>query len=310
MESKLEELLNNYNYLLEAVKNSQITPDDAVKTLDSLSVIDNTGRIWKMNLYGEFVSGFPGGDLEKSDPLTFNNSLDNQINYSIPPTESRYDEVIYNPTGKIKRKKERKKERKKIDISNFKKTRTPIIIIVSLVIAFYFYNSSNNKNIESGSLDNKSQGVEGEEISLANKNDLSQKEELETLSDNTVKVDDTDYVNNKGDSGEKTVGSRQNYKKIESIFTNISKSKTLAFFRNENESVEQLYLKRAQIEGYIAVGLKIKVDKIVNNNEKHYYYLKIFLNNKVLIIGEGEIYNYNEKLENIELSWPEFKRAS
>jgi len=306
MESKLEELLNNYNYLLEAVKNSQITPDDAVKTLDSLSVIDNTGRIWKMNLYGEFVSGFPGGDLEKSDPLTFNNSLDNQINYSIPPTESRYDEVIYNPTGKIKRKK----ERKKLDISNFKKARTPIIIIVSLVIAFYFYNSSNNKNIESGSLDNKSQGVEGEEISLANKNDLSQKEELETLSDNTVKVDDTDYVNNKGDSGEKTVGSRQNYKKIESIFTNISKSKTLAFFRNENESVEQLYLKRAQIEGYIAVGLKIKVDKIVNNNEKHYYYLKIFLNNKVLIIGEGEIYNYNEKLENIELSWPEFKRAS
>ena len=54
MDSKLEELLNNYNYLLEAVKNNQITPDDAVKTLDSLSVIDNSGRIWKINLYGEF----------------------------------------------------------------------------------------------------------------------------------------------------------------------------------------------------------------------------------------------------------------
>lgn len=306
MDNKLEELLNNYNYLLEAVKNNQITPDDAVKTLDSLSVIDNSGRIWKMNLYGEFVSGFPGGELEKSEPLAFNNTLDNIINYNIPPSEGIYDEVVNKQNSKPKRKR----EKKDIDISKIKKARTPMIIIISLFIAFYFYNTSNNNTVESDSINYETESKEGEEISLANENKLSQSTENKgTLIEPQID-ENSENITNDSNSNEKIVGNKTNFKIIEGIFTNISKNKNLAVFKNENESVEQIYLKRAQIEGYLAVGLKIKVDKIVKNNENYYYYINIFLNDKVLIIGKGQIYDYNESLSDIKMSWPIFKRAN
>lgn len=65
----LEALAARYRDLHAAASAGHITPDDALATLNGLSVTDGTGAVWKINHNGEFTRAqFAGAPTAVSDP--------------------------------------------------------------------------------------------------------------------------------------------------------------------------------------------------------------------------------------------------
>jgi len=304
LNNKLEELMNNYNYLLEAVKNNQITPDDAVKTLESLSVVDEAGKIWKINLYGEYIAGNPGSELVKEDPYNFNNNpynfnnnIESETNYNIPPEANSIK--LY---GDISNKKKTsiKKERIKGNIFLLRKLRTPLIVITCILVVFVFYSKSDSRKINDNIL-----STDNKEISL---NDIVNNSN-ETIIEIEEEADSKIYKKDNQDNviiDENDISNKKNIKYIEKIFIDISKN--INKFKSSDESVEQIYLRRAQIEGYLSVGLKLSVDKIIKSEDKYLYFISVKLDDKIVLTGKGELFGYNKNESNFIIGWPEFKR--
>lgn len=299
LNNKLEELMNNYNYLLEAVKNNQITPDDAVKTLESLSVVDEAGKIWKINLYGEYIAGKPGSELVKEDPYNFNtNSIETETNYNIPPEANSIK--LY---GDISNKKKTsfKKERIKGNIFLLRKLRTPLIFFTCIVVIFVFYSKSDSRQVDGKNI----LSTDNKEISLNDIVNNSNERIIEIEEEADIKIDKNDNVDNVI-SDENDISNKKNIKYIEKIFIDISKN--INKFKSSDESVEQIYLRRAQIEGYLSVGFKLSVDKIIKSEDKYLYFISVKLDDKIVLTGKGELFGYNKNESNFIIGWPEFKR--
>lgn len=304
MDRKLVELSDNYNYLLDAVKNNQMTPDDAVRTLDSLSIIENNGRIWKINIYGEFIAGFPGGDLIKADPNEFNIGIQTNKNiYEYPPVNNIISEV--KPINKKNKRIRKNSNDNKLKKENLKKLRTPLIILVSIIVGFNFYNSSKNDNEKDSSKIVNSEYIDSEEV-ISIKENIYPELESNNEKDEIAKED---MVGSESDIKFDTNNFNILKKEIENILTNLDKDKYFNKMSKNNESYEMLLLKRAQLVGYISVGFDIKINSVNIINKEYVYYVDIIYDKKIIMSGTGKIYEiYNDNYKNFTLSWPALKR--
>ena len=310
MDQNLQELQNNYNYLLESVKNNSMSIDDAVKTLDNLSVHDASGKLWKMDIHGQFISGYPGNELQPSNAEAFssdrgsNNSHDRNLN--IPPSDSGEYFTPYQDIASASKKRNFPK-------FNIKRARTPIILTVCIFIGLYFFNQ--RESLPSNEITYEGSGVNNQE-SDSNKEGNSEGNllDIDNVGEESSNTNKNDEAGSSLDSSADSIENGANYikekKEIYKILTSLDKDNSLlSRIINENDSSNQRLLYEAQIIGYLSVGLKFVISEIEVKNEIYYYKVEVMQNKDVLLLGEGKLTGYGKKLSEIEITWPKFKRV-
>jgi hypothetical protein len=313
MDQNLQELQNNYNYLLESVKNNSMSINDAVKTLENLSVHDASGKLWKMNIHGQFISGYPGNELQPSNAEAFsserrdNNSHDRNLN--IPPSDNAEYFTPYQDLASASKKRN-------FPQFNIKRARTPIILTVCIFIGLYFF--SQRESLPSNEITYEGNGVstQGPESSKE-ANSEGNLLDIDNVGDESesTKINKNDEAGTSLDSSEGSLQNDSNYskekKEIYKILTSLDKdSSLLSRIVNENDSSNQRLLYEAQLIGYLSVGLKFVVSEIEVKNEIYYYKVEVMKNKDVLLLGEGKFTGFGKKISEIEITWPKFKRVS
>jgi hypothetical protein len=305
MDQNLVDLQNNYNYLFESVKNNSMSIEDAINTLENLSVVDASGKLWKMNVHGQFISGYPGSELQPSNAEAFSSDTRNNNNYdrnlNLPPSANGEYFTPYQEISTTKKKATFPK-------FNSKKVRTPLIIFFCILIGLYFFTQKEslptNEIVSEG-------GVSGGDVSVGN------------TEGNLLNIDDIDIDNgNKSkenkldiDSGDSSIALDADFgevkKEINKILTSLNnKEPQLSRIINENDSSNQRLLYEAQLIGYLSVGLKFNISEIDVKNNIYYYKVEVKKNSDVLLLGEGRIEGIEESLSKLEITWPKFKRVS
>lgn len=310
MDHNLQELQNNYNYLLESVKNNSMSIDDAVKTLENLSVHDASGKLWKMNIHGQFISGYPGNELQPSNAEAFSserrdhNSHDRNLN--VPPSDNAEYYTPYHDLASASKKRNFPK-------FNIKRARTPIILTVCIFVGLYFFNQ--RESLPSNEITYEGNGVSNQE-SDSNKDANSEGSllDIDNVGDESNKINKIDEAGSNLDSSDDSLQNDGNYskekKEIFKILTSLDKDNSLlSRIVNENDSSNQRLLYEAQIIGYLSVGLKFVVSEIEVINEIYYYKVEVMKNKDVLLLGDGKLTGFGKKISEIEITWPKFKRV-
>ena len=310
MDQNLQELQNNYNYLLDSVKNNSMSIDDAVKTLDNLSVHDASGKLWKMNIYGQFISGYPGNELQPSNAEAFsserrdNNSHDRDLN--IPPSDNGEYFTPYQDLASGSKKRNFPK-------FNIKRARTPIILTVCIFIGLYFFNQ--RESLPSKEITYEGNGVSDQQPdSKKEGNSEGNLLDIDNVGEESSNTNKNDESDGRLDPATNSLQNDGNYlkekKEVYKILTSLDKDNSLlSRIINENDSSNQRLLYEAQIIGYLSVGLKFVISEIEVKNEIYYYKVEVMKNKDVLLLGEGKLTGYGKKLSEIEITWPKFKRV-
>jgi hypothetical protein len=305
MDQNLVDLQNNYNYLFESVKNNSMSIEDAINTLENLSVVDASGKLWKMNVHGQFISGYPGSELQPSNAEAFSSDTRNNNNYdrnlNLPPSANG---EYFTPYQEIR------KTKKKVTFPKFnsKKVRTPLIIFFCILIGVYFF--TQKESLPTNQI--VSEGVvSGGDVSVGNtEGNLLNIDDIEIDNGNKPKENKLDK-----DSGDTSIALDADFgevkKEINKILTSLNnKEPQLSRIINENDSSNQRLLYEAQLIGYLSVGLKFNISEIDVKNNIYYYKVEVKKNSDVLLLGEGRIEGIEKSLSKLEITWPKFKRVS
>lgn len=135
------------------MENGYITPSDAVLTLQSLTITDQSGVIWGINQNGEFVSSIDGVNFELSDPEKFvMHPLKDEFNKG----RRRYDALESDLPSYTKDRIYKKDKKTKLpDLSKLQKfkfsnIRTPLIVFSFLILCLIvLYPEIKNKGNDS-----------------------------------------------------------------------------------------------------------------------------------------------------------------
>lgn len=68
---ELVKLETQYNDLIDAVQSGSLQVDDALRTLNTIRIIDSAGMAWGMNPDGDFIMGVPGDQPVVTEPERF-----------------------------------------------------------------------------------------------------------------------------------------------------------------------------------------------------------------------------------------------
>ena len=303
MDQNLVDLQNNYNYLFESVKNNSMSIEDAINTFGNLSVVDASGKLWKINIHGQFISGYPGSEPQPSNAEAFSSDTRNNYdsNLNLPPSANGEYFTPYQEISTTKKKATFPK-------FNSKKARTPLIIFFCILIGVYFFTQKEslptNEIVSEGSINDGGVSGGNTEGNLLNIDDIeidngnkTKENQLDTESGDTPTALDDDF--------------RELKKEINKILTSLNnKEPQISRIINENDSSNQRLLYEAQLIGYLSVGLKFNISEIDVKNDIYYYKVEVKKNSDVLLLGEGRVEGYGKSLSKLEITWPKFKRVS